>query len=96
MRQLMRQLILYMVLAGLAACQPLPGHGERCNPLYFDNDCHVGYTCLYPTAPVCGVAYCCAVGPDGHISDPDPNCQPDPTLSCAPDLSAPVDAGGGD
>jgi|GEM_PF-3156264 len=82
------------VLAGLAACQP--GHGERCNPLYFDNDCSAGFTCVYPTAAVCGVAYCCAVDKDDNVTDKDPNCQPDPTLSCAPDLSSPVDGGNGD
>jgi hypothetical protein len=78
-------LSLFGLLLGLVAC---PGAGERCNPLAFDSECPSGLTCIYPTAPMCGVAYCCAVGSSGNVTDAHANCQPDPTLSCAPDGSA--------
>jgi hypothetical protein len=78
-----------------------PQQGERCNPLAFsDNniqgDCDTGLACLYPTAPNCGVAYCCKVDANGTVVDKSPNCQFDPSLVgvCMLDLaSAPSDAG---
>jgi len=89
---LLRILILVAPLL-VTACQA--GHGERCNPSQFADDpaqadCATGYACIYPTAPVCGVAYCCAVDSSGNITDTDPSCQPDATLSCAPDGSVPL------
>ncbi len=58
----MRRLGLFLVLSFLAACSA--ADGERCNPLQYSNDnaqgnCGAGLTCVYPTAPNCGVAYCC-------------------------------------
>ncbi len=82
-----------LLLAGVA-CNA--GDGDRCNPLAFSSDCNNGYTCLYPTAPACGVAYCCKVDSTGKNIDPNPHCQPDPSLDSVcglMDLSvAPVDA----
>jgi hypothetical protein len=75
--------------------------GQRCNPLEYSNsgtagNCAAGFSCIYPTAPNCGVAYCCAVDEAGKITDTNPNCQADPSLDsvCMLDLSsAPIDAG---
>ncbi len=91
---------LSLVVALLAGCDA--EHGERCNPLqYSDNgvqgNCVSGLACVYPTAPSCGVAYCCAVDANGNITDTNPNCQPDPTLApvCGLDMSV-LDSGGSD
>jgi len=89
-----RILIMFTFATAVLGCSQ--GEGQRCNPLFFTDECGSGLTCIYPTAPMCGVAYCCAVNSDGVVTDKDPNCQPDPTLSCAPDFSSPVDAGTSD
>ncbi len=80
----------------LAACGQRDG--TRCNPLQFSGngvqgDCRQGYACVYPTAPTCGVAYCCAVDDAGNVTDPSPACQPDSALqlACGVDLGV-VDA----
>jgi hypothetical protein len=86
----------------LAACSP--GEGDRCNPLEFadipnQGNCASGLSCVYPSAPNCGVAYCCKVDSMGRITDSNPNCQPDPTLApvCMLDLGVtPTDGGGQD
>ena len=87
-----------LLLAGCPEGQP----GDRCNPLEYSpsgvqGDCRSGLTCLYPTAPVCGVAYCCATDADGKITDTHPSCQPDPSLAepCGLDLRPPGDADAG-
>jgi hypothetical protein len=78
-----------LLLGGCAA-----GEGERCNPLaYSDNgsqgNCQDGLACVYPTAPNCGIAYCCRVDSNGNITDENPNCQPvhDDVAACMLDLS---------
>lgn len=76
---------LRILIGGLLLVACAPGNGERCNPLrYSDNgaqgDCADGFACVYPTAPNCGVAYCCTTDASGKITDTDPNCQPDPGL----------------
>ena len=87
----MRRLGMCLVLVFLAACDA--EHGERCNPLQFSENgsgnCVTGFQCVYPTAPSCGVAYCCTVDSQGNITDDSPNCQPDPTLAsvCMLDMS---------
>jgi hypothetical protein len=75
----------------LAGC-PTQGAGERCNPLRATSDCDDGLTCVYPTAPECGVSYCCAIDTAGNIADVHPNCRPDPlsAMECGLDLSTPV------
>jgi hypothetical protein len=86
------------LLTILGGCDP--GDGQRCNPLQFSDtanqgNCSNGELCLYPTAPNCGVAYCCKVDDKGNITDTNPNCQPDPAsaAACMLDLSPePVDA----
>lgn len=99
----MRSSILVLALfASLAACDK--GEGERCNPLQYSDDgisgnCSQGLACVYPTAPNCGVAYCCALDTKGNVIDKNPNCQPDPDAiaACMLDFSvAPLDAGGAD
>jgi hypothetical protein len=72
----------------LAGC-PTQGEGERCNPLRATSDCDDGLSCVYPTGPMCGVSYCCAVDANGNIVDRDPNCQPDSISAeqCGLDLS---------
>ncbi len=65
--------------------------GERCNPNLFESECSDGLTCVYPTAPMCGVAYCCAMDTDGNVVDPHPSCRADPSLACAPDGGATSD-----
>ncbi len=92
------RLILGISLVLVAGCTQ--DEGTRCNPLqYSDNgiqgNCADGLACVYPTAPNCGVAYCCKVDANGNIIDSDPNCQRDPSLTsvCMLDLSvAPTDA----
>ncbi len=100
----MGRLICCVLLVSLAACNERQ-QGERCNPLqYSDNgvqgDCADGLSCIYPTAPSCGIAYCCRVGSNGEVIDRDPHCQPDPSLAslCMLDLSGspPEDAGARD
>jgi hypothetical protein len=51
-------------------------------------NCDDGLACVYPTAPNCGVAYCCKVDSNGNIADDDPHCHADPTLApgCLLDL----------
>jgi hypothetical protein len=44
---------------GIGACTQ--GEGERCNPLRVTSDCDPGLACVYPTAPMCGVSFCCTV-----------------------------------
>ena len=80
---LLHVLALFVFLP-LAACHV--GHGERCNPSRFaddlaQGDCDDGFACVYPTAPACGVAYCCCVDAKGTVVDPHPSCQPDPSLA---------------
>jgi hypothetical protein len=89
----MRAFILLAVLC--AGCDR--GEGERCNPLQYSNsgtagDCGESLSCIYPTAPTCGVAYCCKVDSNGNVIDSNPNCQPDPSLAsvCMVDLSVPA------
>ncbi len=98
----MRRLIFAVVLVSLAGCNDRQ-HGERCNPLQYSEsgtqgDCADGLSCIYPTAPNCGVAYCCLVLASGKMIDPDPNCRPDPSLApvCMLDMSDPPDGGSGD
>jgi hypothetical protein len=99
----MKMIMTVVALAlALAACNA--SEGQRCNPLEYSNsgtagDCGGGLECVYPTAPNCGVAYCCAVDATGRITDPNPRCQRDTSLAdvCMIDLSsAPTDAGGTD
>jgi hypothetical protein len=73
----------------LGACTATQGEGERCNPLRATSDCADGLSCVYPTGPMCGVSYCCAIDEHGNIVDRDPNCQPDPAsaMECGLDLS---------
>jgi hypothetical protein len=84
---------LTLLIVLVAACSP--DEGERCNPLHYsDNgiqgDCDTGLACVYPTAPSCGVAYCCRLDAAGNIIDPSPNCRPVPSLIavCNLDMSA--------
>ena len=98
----MRRFGLSIVFFMLAGCTQ--GEGERCNPLEYSNsgtagNCGSGLSCVYPTAPNCGVAYCCAVDSNSNITDKNANCQPDPTLAmqCGLDLSTePMDGGSSD
>jgi hypothetical protein len=83
-----------IILLLLIACNT-PEEGERCNPLAFsDNgiqgDCDTGLACIYPTAPNCGVAYCCKLDSSHNIVDKNPNCRPDPSLTavCMLDLGS--------
>jgi hypothetical protein len=95
----MRRWGMLTLLLALAGCNP--GHGERCNPNEFSDipnqgNCQIGFSCVYPTSPGCGVAFCCTVDANGKITDSNPNCQPDPTLApvCELDIGAtPTDAG---
>ena len=97
MRKAKSNLIVFCAALLLGACNR--GEGQRCNPLEYSNsgiagDCGGGLACIYPTAPNCGVAYCCKLDSNGNIDDPNPNCQPDPSLDsvCMLDLSsAPLD-----
>jgi hypothetical protein len=90
----MKALFLSLALFGLATLPgcPTQSHGDRCNPLRATSDCDDGLTCVYPTGPMCGVSYCCAVDKDGNVADPHPNCQPDPdsAAQCGLDLSTPA------
>jgi hypothetical protein len=79
----MHRLGLAFLIVFIAACSQ--DQGTRCNPLqYSDNgiqgNCDTGFACVYPTAPNCGVAYCCKVNAVGKIVDPSPTCRPDPSL----------------
>ena len=96
----MRRLGMCLVLAFVAAACDAED-GERCNPLQYSDtagqgNCTTGLTCIYPTAPNCGVAYCCTVDSKGNITDPNPNCQPDPSAAaaCMLDMSV-LDGGSG-
>jgi hypothetical protein len=94
----MTRLFCIGVLLAIAGCGS-NGDGERCNPLRATSDCNSGLSCVYPTAPSCGNSYCCAVDSNGNIRDPNPSCQPDPSLAslCSLDLAmSPLDAGGAD
>jgi hypothetical protein len=94
----MRRLSMIGMLLAIAGCGT-SGDGERCNPLRATSDCNAGLSCVYPTAPNCGVSYCCTVDSNGNITDRDPNCQPDPSLAsvCMLDLGVtPLDGGSGD
>jgi hypothetical protein len=95
----MRRLGLCVAFTLLAACSA--DEGERCNPLQFSDNgsqgnCSSGLACVYPTAPNCGVAYCCTVDSNGNITDKNPNCQPDPSLDsvCMIDLGGTPGDGG--
>lgn len=82
------------ILLWLAGCTN--GDGERCNPLRATTDCDPGLSCVYPTAPMCGVSFCCKVDGNGNIVDRNANCQPDPTAAaqCMLDFATmPMDAG---
>jgi hypothetical protein len=85
--------LLVSVLLALAACTN--GDGERCNPLRATTDCDPGLTCVYPTGPMCGVAFCCTVDTQGNITDRHPNCQADPgsAAACMLDLGGAIDSG---
>jgi hypothetical protein len=69
-----------LAILTLAACDSPAENHQRCNPSQFSNQCNSGFSCVYPTAPNCGVAYCCQVDANGNITDQNPNCQPDPSL----------------
>ncbi len=86
----MKRLLSMAMLWALAGCSTTEGHGQRCNPLQFASDCNSGFTCVYPTAPNCGVSYCCAVDDNGNVIDTSPSCQPDPTSAaqCGVDLGS--------
>ena len=91
----MKRLFSIGLLLAITGCGT-NGVGERCNPLRATSDCNSGLSCVYPTAPNCGVSYCCAVDANGNITDDNPSCQPDPSLAsaCMLDLSmSPLDAG---
>lgn len=95
----MRRLGTPLFVLLLAGC-PVGQRGDRCNPLEYSSngvqgDCADGLACVYPTAPACGVAYCCATGADGTITDTHPSCQPDPALAgpCVLDLAPAGDGG---
>jgi hypothetical protein len=86
----MRQMMFVLLL--VAGCET-PEAGERCNPLQFSNngvqgDCDTGLACVYPSAPNCGVAFCCVVDAKGKLVDTHANCRPDPSLTatCMLDL----------
>jgi hypothetical protein len=87
--------LLSIALFAFAACDKAADNDQRCNPSQFSNQCHGGYSCLYPTAPSCGVAYCCKVDDSGNNIDANANCQPDPSLAsvCGLDLSQAADGG---
>ena len=94
----MTRLLTIGVLLALAGCGT-NGDGQRCNPLRATSDCDPGLTCVYPTAPSCGVSYCCALDANGNITDTNPSCQPNPSLAsvCLLDLGvAPLDGGATD
>lgn len=100
----MHRFAMSLVFLVVAGCTFTQNEGDRCNPLQYSSngvqgDCADGLACVYPTAPACGVAYCCKVDANGNVVDTNPNCQPDPSLDsvCMLDLSvAPTDGGGGD
>jgi hypothetical protein len=82
----MLRAMLGAVLFFVAACSQPQGEGERCNPAQYSStpgqgDCQSGLTCVYPTAPNCGVAYCCKTDSNGAIVDKDSHCQFDPSLT---------------
>jgi len=92
----MTRLCSIALLLTIAGCDSPADNDQRCNPLQFSNQCNSGYSCVYPTAPNCGVAYCCKVDDSGNIIDKNANCQFDPSLVdvCMLDLAlAPADAG---
>ena len=93
----MKRLLGFTIFLTLTGCGT-QGEGERCNPLRFISDCDTGLTCVYPTAPSCGVAYCCAVDANGNVTDKDLHCQPDPSAAavCMLDLGLPSDGASGD
>jgi hypothetical protein len=95
----MRRIAFVLALVALAGCEQEAG--SRCNPLEYSpngiqGNCEEGLACVYPTAPNCGVAYCCKLDSNGNIVDTSPNCQPDPSLDsvCMLDLSPAPDDGG--
>ena len=97
----MRAFIIVFAL-GATGCHDR-ADGERCNPLQYSQngaqgDCRVGLACVYPTAPSCGVAYCCKLDETGHIADEEATCQRDPSLDaiCGLDLSITDAQGEGD
>lgn len=88
----MYRIAISLVLLALAGC-PEAQRGDRCNPLEYSGngvqgDCASGLACVYPTAPSCGVAYCCTTDAKGTITDNHPNCRPDPgaAAQCMVDL----------
>lgn len=84
----MKRLLSIAALLALAGCGT-NSDGERCNPLRATSDCDPGLSCVYPTAPNCGVSYCCTVDANGNVTDTNPNCQPDPgsAAACMLDMS---------
>jgi hypothetical protein len=98
----MRSWTLALLVLFTVACRQ--GAGERCNPLQYSENgiqgnCEDGLACIYPTAPNCGVAYCCRLTPGGKDVDPNPSCRPDPSLFsvCGIDMDGPLaDAGASD
>jgi hypothetical protein len=93
----MRRFGTSILLLTLAGC-PDAQQGERCNPLEYSSngvqgDCASGLACVYPTAPNCGVAYCCMTDAQGKITDQHPSCQPDKTAAEQCMLPTPGDAG---
>lgn len=93
----MRRLGAYILVIALVGC-PEGQTGERCNPLEYSDsgkqgNCRSGLACVYPTAPSCGVSYCCETDAEGRITDTHPNCQPDRTAAEQCMLPAPEDAG---
>src|SRR5262249_3821178 len=84
-RKTMRRLGIMLVLLAVAGCRTY-GEGQRCNPVEYSSngiqgDCDDGLACVYPTAPSCGVAYCCKLDSKGNVTDKHANCQPDPSLT---------------
>jgi hypothetical protein len=73
MKSMLIKMIGIAALLVTAACHP--GEGERCNPLFFGDECTAGdpnLSCVYP--PGCGVAFFC---PKSGSSNP--NCAACPT-----------------
>lgn len=89
-----KAVLLVLLALSVGACSR--ERGERCNPSSFEDECGAGLTCVYPTGPMSGVAYCCALDEKGNISDTSTNCQPKNELAeaCMLDLRSELADGG--